>query len=54
MPVTSTNSPFAKRLTITVEPTVARWFSPETVASNPAYLDKIRGMIRATPVNGAP
>src|SRR5437763_5341045 len=35
-----------------VEPTVARWFSPETVASNPAYLDKIRGMIRATPVNG--
>jgi 3-oxoadipate enol-lactonase len=35
-----------------VEPTVARWFPPETVASNPAYLDKIRGMIRATPVNG--
>jgi 3-oxoadipate enol-lactonase len=35
-----------------VEPTVARWFPPETVASNPPYLDKIRAMIRATPVNG--
>ena len=35
-----------------VEPTVARWFPPETVASNPPYLDKIRAMIRLTPVNG--
>ena len=35
-----------------VEPTVARWFPPETVAANPPYLDKIRAMIRATPVNG--
>jgi 3-oxoadipate enol-lactonase len=35
-----------------VEPTVARWFPPETVASNPPYLDKIRAMIRATPING--
>jgi len=35
-----------------VEPTVARWFPPETVTKNPPYLDKIRGMIRATPVNG--
>jgi 3-oxoadipate enol-lactonase len=35
-----------------VEPTVARWFPPETVAKNPPYLDKIRAMIRATPVNG--
>jgi len=35
-----------------VEPTVGRWFPPETVAANPAYLDKIRAMIRATPVNG--
>jgi 3-oxoadipate enol-lactonase len=35
-----------------VEPTVARWFPSETVASNPPYLDKIRAMIRATPVNG--
>jgi len=35
-----------------VEPTVARWFPLETVAKSPAYLDKIRAMIRATPVNG--
>jgi 3-oxoadipate enol-lactonase len=35
-----------------VEPTVARWFPAETVASNPPHLDKIRAMIRATPVNG--
>jgi 3-oxoadipate enol-lactonase len=35
-----------------VEPTVARWFPPETVTKNPAHLDKVRGMIRATPVNG--
>ena len=35
-----------------VEPTVARWFPPKTVAANPPYLDKIRAMIRATPVNG--
>ena len=35
-----------------VEPTVGRWFPPETVAANPPYLDKIRAMIRATPVNG--
>src|SRR6202043_1406915 len=35
-----------------VEPTVARWFPAETVAKNPPHLDKIRAMIRATPVNG--
>ena len=35
-----------------VEPTVGRWFPPERVAANPPYLDKIRAMIRATPVNG--
>jgi 3-oxoadipate enol-lactonase len=35
-----------------VEPTVARWFPPETVAKNPSYLNKIRDMIRATPING--
>jgi 3-oxoadipate enol-lactonase len=35
-----------------VEPTIARWFPAETVASNPSHLDKIRAMIRATPVNG--
>ena len=35
-----------------VEPTVARWFPPEVVAKNPPYLDRVRAMIRATPVNG--
>jgi 3-oxoadipate enol-lactonase len=35
-----------------VEPTVARWFPAETVANNPPHLNKIRAMIRATPVNG--
>lgn len=35
-----------------VEPTVARWFPPETLAANPPHIDKVRRMIRATPVNG--
>jgi 3-oxoadipate enol-lactonase len=35
-----------------VEPTVGRWFPAETVTRNPPYLDKIRGMIRSTPVSG--
>jgi 3-oxoadipate enol-lactonase len=35
-----------------VEPTIARWFPAETVAENPPHLDKVRAMIRATPVNG--
>jgi 3-oxoadipate enol-lactonase len=35
-----------------VEPTVARWFSPEVLSANPPHIDKVRGMIRATPVNG--
>jgi 3-oxoadipate enol-lactonase len=35
-----------------VEPTVSRWFPPETVAKNPPHLDKIRAMFRVTPVNG--
>jgi 3-oxoadipate enol-lactonase len=35
-----------------VEPTVARWFPPETVAGNPPHLNNIRAMIRATPVDG--
>src|SRR5487761_2695140 len=35
-----------------VEPTVTRWFPAETVAKNPPYLDKVRAMIRATPVDG--
>ncbi len=35
-----------------VEPTVSRWVPPEILAKNPPYVDKIRAMIRATPVNG--
>jgi 3-oxoadipate enol-lactonase len=35
-----------------VEPTVARWFPPEIIAENPPYLDKVRQMVRTTPVNG--
>ncbi len=35
-----------------VEPTIARWFPAETVAKNPPYLDKVRAMIRATPLSG--
>lgn len=35
-----------------VEPTIARWFPPEVLAKKPPYIDKVRGMIRATPVNG--
>ena len=35
-----------------VEPTVTRWFPPETVAANPPHLDRVRSMIRTTPVNG--
>jgi 3-oxoadipate enol-lactonase len=41
-----------KGMAALVEPTVARWFPPETVAKNPLYLDKVRGMIRDTPANG--
>jgi 3-oxoadipate enol-lactonase len=35
-----------------VEPTIARWFPPETVKANPPHLDEVRAMIRTTPVNG--
>jgi 3-oxoadipate enol-lactonase len=35
-----------------VEPTVARWFPPEVVKANPPHVDKVRQMIRTTPVNG--
>jgi len=35
-----------------VESTMARWFPPETHAANPPHLEKVRQMIRATPVNG--
>jgi len=35
-----------------VEPTLARWFPAEILAKNPPHIDKVRAMIRATPVNG--
>jgi 3-oxoadipate enol-lactonase len=35
-----------------VEPTVGRWFPAEFLASNKAAVDKVREMIRTTPVNG--
>ena len=35
-----------------VDSTMARWFPPETIAKNPPHLDKVRAMIRNTPVNG--
>jgi 3-oxoadipate enol-lactonase len=41
-----------KGMAALVEPTVSRWFPAETVAKNPPHLDKVRGMIRDTPVNG--
>ncbi len=41
-----------KGIEVLVEPTVSRWFPPETVAKNPPHLDKIRTMFRTTPVNG--
>jgi 3-oxoadipate enol-lactonase len=34
------------------EPTMARWFPPEIHAAKPPYLDAVRAMIRATPVDG--
>jgi 3-oxoadipate enol-lactonase len=35
-----------------VEPTVTRWFPPEVIKANPPYLDKVRQMVRRTPVQG--
>jgi 3-oxoadipate enol-lactonase len=35
-----------------VEPTVGRWFPPEVIAAKPPHVDKVRQMIRSTPVNG--
>jgi 3-oxoadipate enol-lactonase len=35
-----------------VEPTIARWFPPEFVATKAPVLDKVRGMIRTTPYAG--
>lgn len=35
-----------------VEPTVGRWFPPETLKANPPHIDKVRKMVRSTQVNG--
>jgi 3-oxoadipate enol-lactonase len=35
-----------------VEPTVGRWFAPEFMNSSKPAVDKVRAMIRTTPVNG--
>jgi 3-oxoadipate enol-lactonase len=35
-----------------VDPTIGRWFPPEVVKANPPHVDKVREMIRTTPVNG--
>ena len=35
-----------------VEPTVGRWFPPEVIAAKPPHVDKVRQMVRTTPVNG--
>jgi 3-oxoadipate enol-lactonase len=35
-----------------VEPTVGRWFPPEFASANQAIVDKVRHMVRTTPVNG--
>jgi 3-oxoadipate enol-lactonase len=35
-----------------VEPTVGRWFPQEVIKANPPHLDKVRAMVRNTPVNG--
>jgi 3-oxoadipate enol-lactonase len=35
-----------------VEPTIARWFPADTVERNPPHVNKVRAMIRGTPVNG--
>jgi 3-oxoadipate enol-lactonase len=35
-----------------VEPTIARWFTPEFMATNKPVVDKVRAMIRTTPAEG--
>jgi 3-oxoadipate enol-lactonase len=35
-----------------VEPTINRWFPPDFVAAKPPVLDKVRQMIRSTPIAG--
>ena len=42
----------AQGMAVLADPTIARWFPPETVAAMPPHLQKIRQMILGTPVNG--
>jgi 3-oxoadipate enol-lactonase len=35
-----------------VDPTIGRWFPPEVIAEDPPVLDRVRKMIRKTPVAG--
>jgi 3-oxoadipate enol-lactonase len=35
-----------------VEPTIARWFPPEVIKTNPPHVDTVRQMIRSTPMKG--
>jgi 3-oxoadipate enol-lactonase len=42
----------AQGMAALADPTIARWFPPETVAAKPPHLAKIRQMLLATPVNG--
>jgi 3-oxoadipate enol-lactonase len=35
-----------------VEPTVGRWFPPEVLQAKAPHVDKVRQMVRTTPVNG--
>ena len=35
-----------------VEPTVGRWFPPEVLQAKAPHVDKVRAMVRSTPVNG--
>jgi 3-oxoadipate enol-lactonase len=35
-----------------VEPTLQRWFPPDTYAANPPAVAKVREMVKSTPVNG--
>jgi 3-oxoadipate enol-lactonase len=42
----------AQGMNALADPTLARWFPAETVATSPPHLAKVRQMILATPVNG--
>ena len=42
----------AQGMAALADPTIARWFPPETVAARPPHLANIRQMILTTPVNG--